>query len=436
MVQILPQRTNLGSQIGSAFGQGFNNAVNQALPIQYERSLIQQGIDDSLNGLNPDSTPIEIASSLIKAFAGIKDGGRAIGPLFDAIMKNRFYENTTPYNQNRNVRPPFKQNQPQQQGSFGNQPQQTEQPQQPPQQEFMQTGGLLPRVKSTEDLINEAKNRAQFSQNPETAYQHHLSTLKLENDINKAQISEAEEKAKSLGVSDQDLPEFMRIGQKFASIPGITLNEWSKKTNAEFGNLKNMLTSLDKVNIPGWLAGAFGKRENFLERATIPVQNLVKAGYEAQARAHLANQGLSETEINGLVHPLDKSVLKKIPKGIFKEYMGYEMADPTRFKTYDEIMEENPKKIEQLNKILSKSLLKSIDKDTSLSVLRHELWKNHGWDWRQFSAALQQAIDSGLELEPWQKNELPEVLTRAPRQSLVEIWAEPGRILDRIKGLK
>ncbi len=216
---------------------------------------------------------------------------------------------------------------------------------------------------------------------------------------------------------------------------------------------------------PGFWTGLVkgGKaRENALNNLNSPVQKLVSLGFEQEVRNKLASEGLSPTEISERIHPLPENFdkqLKKLPDGPFQEQkeqssllgepfqagspLGIVGAAANKFykpertmKTYDQVLEQSPKEIEKMNNRLAKFLQETITPDMSLAVLRHKLWKDKNYDWRQFGPALNKATKNGLTLTAAQRGELSEINSQAPRDSLSEIFTDWPRFIQYYRGNK
>ena len=85
-MQILPQKTNLGSQLGQAFGQNLNQASSQTAQQGYQRGQLQQALG-KLKDIPETATPMQAISALIEATAGIPGAERYVGQLAPLILE-------------------------------------------------------------------------------------------------------------------------------------------------------------------------------------------------------------------------------------------------------------------------------------------------------------------------------------------------------------
>lgn len=87
MVQILPPKTNLGSQVGQSLAQGLQQGMQQG----FQRGMLQQALKkiEGLGQTQPgqkETSPFELASALISATAGIPGAERYVGQLFPLLL--------------------------------------------------------------------------------------------------------------------------------------------------------------------------------------------------------------------------------------------------------------------------------------------------------------------------------------------------------------
>lgn len=259
----------------------------------------------------------------------------------------------------------------------------------------------------------------------------------------------------------EEINDFMLVGQRYENLKNNPA-AWYDATKRDFNKFMNSKTALENASIPGIVKGIFrgGKeRENILKRLDPIVGDLIKYGKEDYAREKLADMYLSPTEIEERIHPLNQETKQGIEKLPRAPYESYEALPPTSFKelgsnifsgikaqltgrtegkvlkSYDELLESNPKIIDQTNQKLSSFLKNNLSNDSSLLVLRDNLVNKKGYDWRQFIDALNLAEENGLELTERQRAERAE-LTRPPVQSLPNLFNEWGNWIDYLRGNK
>lgn len=86
MVQVLPSKTNAGSQIGAGLGQGLAQGLAQGGEIGMQRGMLQAGLDQFRNMDRANTTPFDLAANLIQATAGVPGAERYVGQLFPLLM--------------------------------------------------------------------------------------------------------------------------------------------------------------------------------------------------------------------------------------------------------------------------------------------------------------------------------------------------------------
>lgn len=259
----------------------------------------------------------------------------------------------------------------------------------------------------------------------------------------------------------EEINDFMLIGQRYDNLKNNP-SAWYDATKRDFDSFMDAKTSLENASIPGIGKGIFrpGQRESELKRLNPIVKNLVKYGKEEYARNKLASLYLSPTEIEAQFHPLNSQTnqtIEKLPKA---PYESYEALPPTSFKelgqnilsgigaqitgkttgrmlkSYDELLESDPKIIQQTTQKLADFLKNNINYDSSLLVLRDNLVNKKGYDWRQFYDALSLAEEQGLKINSDRQNAERAELTRPPIQSLPNLFNEWGNWIDYLRGNK
>jgi len=83
MVQVIPPKTNLGSQIGQALGGGLQQGLQQGL----SRGLLQQALGKVKNlAQTPGVKPLDLMLGLMEAGAGIPGSERYLGALLQPLL--------------------------------------------------------------------------------------------------------------------------------------------------------------------------------------------------------------------------------------------------------------------------------------------------------------------------------------------------------------
>jgi len=444
MVHVSTPRPSLGEALGNAIGGLGGQIAGQ----EYNRSRTRQDID-RLRQNSQNASPLDLAFNLTEAMALNPAIARGIGPLAQTLLpmmraNKMFPEGGQSGMQNQ---PPGQisqgmdlstgaQNAP---GQAQNQPIQGEANPQPPT-----TSGVLPRIMPAEEIqaLSERAAREMGDPNAAITYQNYYNN---QNQIAQQARQAAEQKAASLGVTPDEIPEFLQVGQQFGYEKD--LDKWALKTQQAWDTYKNAKTKLDNADIPGWFRGLREgpkARETSLKRLEGTVQDLVKSGFENQTRNKLASEGLSPTEIEGLIFPMGTQIQKaldKFPKGTFPKEEpagkeGYLNTKQPTFISYEEALEKAPKEMEVMQNRLSNFFKNNVNPDTSLLVLRHQLWNDKDYDWRQIGPAVRDAVQKGLKLSPKQQTELTELETQPPRQSIADVFKGYGRWIDLIRGNK
>ena len=458
MVTVVPTM-NKGASIVNALSSGLKEGFNHPLVQQgIQRSRLQSALDQSKASMTPEmQQQLGPVMEMLKATGGIPGMDRSLAALLPEVMAQSRADRVlgapgqqmmgnNPYqmgSQQQNI-PENQMQQP-----IGNSPLGTSASQLNPVEPLggQQAGlsGVLPRVYSLDDMKNDAMSYAQRMRSPE-AYAERFDQLTRENQIAEQKRSNAIKFAQDQGVSAADLPDFMQLGQRHAGIEDLPT--WAKETQRDFGEWKRVTEQLDKAFIPGFFTGLVSKenRQKALKNLTDPVQTLVKLGREEQVRSKLANEYLSETEISEQIHPFSKekqNAMQSLPKGTFprnqEETIVFEGGRPqskTTFKSYDDVVSKSPKAVEQQNKNLAKWLKSNLTDDDSLLVLRDKITNDRDYDWRQFADALRMVQSEGKQLSASQNDELSEVYTQAPRDSLSKIFSDWPRFMQYWRGNK
>lgn len=427
MVSILPNARNPWDVISSAIGQNINQNLPQAVQKGFERQQGLNAIEQLQNELqyaNGDFT--QMLPALAKAYTlnpSLERSGLGQTFLQQSKLNRAFGPSST------NAVPSTS---PNSQELTLNQPR--------PQVENVATPSSL-NVRSKDEIDKESADYARAMNDP-NAYQVKQAQLINENQIAENQRAVLEDMALKAGIKPDELSLFMIAGSKFDP---RNPSEWLNNTTREYAKVKNFFNSLEKAFIPGIGSALLGRdREKTLNRLINPVQNLVKEGFEKQARQFLSKNYLSPTEVEGLIHPLSKEkiqALDKLPSGFFPKETketttkrGFAERVKSPFISYEEALEKAPREMEVMQKRLTNFLKNNVDQDTSLLVLRDKLI-NKDYDWKQFGPALAQAQEEGLKLSP---NQLAEItsLEQPPIQSLPDIFQSFDRVIQFIRGNK
>lgn len=247
----------------------------------------------------------------------------------------------------------------------------------------------------------------------------------------------------------EDLNDFMRMGQKYSNLQNPA--DWFEATKRDYDKFANVKSNFENAFVPGVLTGIYRggmQRENDLDKLIPLAKPLVAQGKEAYVRNKLSDLGLTRSEQEKVVNPLQpeiKSNIEKLPISFFEPEKMMEIATaetamglPRKkgFKSYEEVLGENPKIIDQMNKKLTSFMENNITPNTSLLALRDDLMNKKYYDWRQVWDSLQAAQDSGkIQLSSTQQAELSE-LGQPPRDSVANIFRGWGNIVDFLKGAR
>lgn len=429
MVQILPQRTNVGSQIGQALGAGIQQGSQQGL----QRGLLNQALSQSESVLsNPDASYQQKLIALMKAGAGIPGSERYLATLMPllanpAMAQSLFgpqgggsgqqtIQDVIPSALGVPPTEPSSQNKP----GIGLSPGGQQQP-----------GGFLPDLMNEGELHEFATNYAQklspFGKDPTQSYQEGYAIAQARNAQREKNLDDITQEAIKTGkIKQEDAPYARQIFQKFGRLPRDQVITSGTREFQLFNNARNKLR---RTLIPGTVSGAAEKgafgflgkmltggttRDEALKRVQGSVKDLVDMGFEDEARQQLTKSGLSPTEVEEAIFPLPEKTNISL----------------RNFRTYSPGNEElNAKK-------LSDFFLKNVDPKTSLLVLRHKLWNEKGYRWEDIGPAIREAMTQGLQLTPQQDAEMSVVESDPPKQSLIDIFRGWKRPMEFIKGSK
>lgn len=445
-VTILPSaRTGL-DVLGEHLGAG----MQRAMPQMYENMKYQRGLEAinqaEKNIANAGDDPYKIALEFAKVGAAAPGLERALGPLMQTALQrssvNRAFPNTPGQQPSQTTNAETQPNL--QQAGLGQQqlPQTEEAISMPRASESTFATPSAFNVMTPDQIAQDSERYAIARQDP-SAYQERQAQLNNQNNAAITQKEALEDSALKTGVvRANDLPRYMQVGSKFdPSNP----SEWVQKTNKEYQKIKSNDDKILRSFIPGTGSALFGKdRKEALKRLEPTVQDNVKKGLEQETRITLADEYLSPTEIETMIHPLSskhEKALQGLPKGIWpaqkiEKGTGLPYKEPTKspFITYEEAKIKAPRELQIMQDRLSDFFLKNVDKETSLLGLREKLWEDKDYDWRQIGPAIRQAMEKGLTLEPFQSTEMADIETNPPLQSLPDIFMDLDRYMKGVRG--
>lgn len=210
--------------------------------------------------------------------------------------------------------------------------------------------------KTPDQQMAEAANAHQVS-GGQIPYETRLKQLQAEDSIKQNLENELIGYAKASGITDEEVPDFMEIGEQFDT---GNRQQWFKNTREAYKPIKSAFDSLEKTFIPGVGSGLLGRdRDKALKKITPDVQRLIALGRENQVREYLANQYLSPTEIAEQIHPLtpEKSkAIDQVPRSFFPLNKGQvEEGKPVKspFVNYETALEKAPQQMQKMQDKLS-----------------------------------------------------------------------------------
>jgi hypothetical protein len=297
-------------------------------------------------------------------------------------------------------------------------------------------------IMTPQDIDAESQRYAQAVNDP-NAYQVRQAQLQNQNNIAQEQLAGLQQLAANSDVKPDEMSRFMQVGSKFDP---RNPTEWLQNTKRAYKAVKSNDQKIQRAFIPGIGSGLLGRdRESALKRLERPVQDNVKLGLEQETRDYLADQYLSPTEIEELIHPLQpqtKKAIDSMPNSFLKinrEIPGSEWfpgLKKPRGMSYEEALERAPERIQQEQEELTNFFLNNVTPESSLLTMREPLWKDKGYDWRQFGPAIKEAEKRGLKLQQHQSTELADIETQPPLQSLPDIFMDLDRIPSYLRGNK
>lgn len=431
MVSILPGGSNW-DVIGRALGENVGRVLPQAVQQGYQREQGLNAIDQLQQQLqNAGGDMSKMLPALAKAYTlnpGLERSGLGQFALQQAKVQNAFPIGNRQGTSPQQLNPP------------------TNQMDQGKPDEFQQANNALPSPFNvfTGNDIDKASEQYARDINDPAGYGIRQGQLNNLNQIAEQQRANLEDAAIKYGVAPKDLSKFMLAGKDFDT---RNPSQWVEKTNQEFKKVKSNLDSLERSFFPTGGNALLGQnRDKALKNLQEPVSNLVKKGYEDDARTIMAENYMSPSEIEETIRPLTPQKLKAIdnlPKGSFPAHKTealdiFNTKPPLKYPigSYEEAQITHPKELEKMEDDLANFFLKNLDKNTALLPLRDKIWEEKDYDWQQFGPAIKKAQQMGLELSPRQQTELPDVVTQPPRQSLPDIFKSFDRVIQYFRGNK
>jgi hypothetical protein len=303
-------------------------------------------------------------------------------------------------------------------------------------------------VFTAQDIDAEGRRAAQVLGDP-NAYGQTVARFTALNEIATKQRKELEQAALDAGIDAGDLPRFMVAN---AHLDPRNPSLWAQNGKRNFAQVNNNDKKIRRAFIPGIGSALFGvDRDQSLKNLTPALQDNKRRGMEQEDRQYLAGEHLSPTEIELSYHPQTPKLKKEIsnfPKGLFPAEVSRKGAEGWKalttaqarkspFVSYEQAVERDPQAMQIMQDRLADFFLKNVDNDTSLLGIRHDLWQDKDYDWRQIGPAIRQAIDQGLKLNSDQMRELVDVETQPPMQSLPHIFGDLfNRLPAYIRGNK
>jgi hypothetical protein len=419
MVQILPRKTNVGSDIGQALGGGLQSGMGQG----FQRGLLQNALKEVKNLSQQENTkPLDLMLGLMEAGAGIPGSERYLSTLLPMLLQNsrvnQLYGNNgegTPNEGPPQATPQVSPSQAKrgaQQFAEGNKP-----------------AGYLALPMTPEQQEQYAETYAQIMNDPNAYDQGFSQAQNINSTRNQARQSIMSE-ADNLGILPEEKQRFMQYATEAQDSNDPTqIIRYATDKTLQLRNWKNSLQNVDAPGLYaklGGLPGAVGgaatsiysaltnkgaARRKALKGYENLVKDIVNEGEEPFARETLAKKGLSPSEVEELIHPLTDANVKnagKLPRG------------------------------NQLNPKARKDKLvdffrHNVDNNTSLSVLRNYLVEDKNYSWEEVRDAIQSAFPNGNNLTKYQSAEMSN-LAKPPKQSLSQIFGPQADLTGFLRG--
>lgn len=395
MVQILPQKTNLGTQFGQALGQGISQGAERGI----NRGMLQSAFKD-LESLPTNSTPLQLAAKLMETTAGIPGSERYVGQLFPLLlqqMQSQAALGGTGTNPKEGTVPEGESPAP----STPSKGQSALDLQAESGKGFL--SGYIP-----EDQINqEATQYAQSTMSGLEGYNLKRNQLLGQNANIEKQRAQVEQRFLAGGGKEEDVPLYMNIASK---AKGKTAEEISRNARPEFKKYQDLSKSLENFSYPS----VFGRlyRPETISKLQGTVKDMVGMGFEDKVRDTLSSKGLSPTEISELIHPISKDTKKELDSipdwGL--------IAKTKSIGNRNEALQERDDKIKDF-------LSKNTNPNLSLLGVRKELI-DKGYDWEKLGSLMRSFYEQegAPQLTPEQIGELQTLEKEPPRDSLAYIF--------------
>ena len=455
MVSIVPQDSP-SDLIGKIISRGIEQNMPRGVEQGYNRQLGLNALDQASSDIKNETDPFQIALKFARVGAQNPNLERSLGPLAQIAMARSRINKAYGENQGQN---PQSQGQ---MGQTGQNPQQFNQSQGQNQLGFNELPGMNKssyeepgNISRPHDLneytaqeIDQLSKQHALNLDDPNAYGVKQAELQNLNQTIRHQRQELEDSAIKSGISRDNLPRFMLVGQQFDP---KNQSQWMQNTKRAFDKVLKADRSLENAFIPGIGSALFGvDREQELDRLGPQIREKVKLGLEQETYNFLKDNYVTPTEIGRQFYPINEETNKsinKLPNGIFPaqkkktfEDVGniikgkYDFNNP--FVSYETALEKDPQGMQVMQNRLSDFFLNNVDDETSLLELSNKLWDKKDYDWRQFGPALEDAQRRGLKLNAYQKNELPGLETQAPIQSLPALFKDLSRIPSFLRGAK
>lgn len=424
MVQILPQKTNLGSILGQSLGQGLQGGLNQSLQQQYQRGQLQQALG-KVRGLSQQENvkPVDLMLGLMEAGAGIPGSEKYLATLLPTLLSSLKTEQlygkgeTTPGAPSTEGATPIP--------SRADASKEAE--------KFVsgeKPAGFLAQPMNPQEMESYAERYAQIMQNPEAYDQGYAQAQRInENRIQSRQSLQAA--AVSQGITPEEMPRFIQSATEAQNLNDLAAIE--RKAIDTTKKIRNKKEALQNIETPGIYQKHGGALQHFIPGMTLykaltskgearqkalkgyseQVRELVADGEEPFVRETLAKKGLSPTEVEELIHPISDFSAKKIqalPK-------GNQLKPAAREKSLVNFFKEN------------------VNNDSSLLVLRDNLINQKGYSWEEVLDAINKAFPNSQNLNDYQKAE-KQALAKPPIQSLNQIFGSTPNVRGFLRGQK